>query len=389
LKRSSAAGFSLIELLVALVIGLLAALVIQQVMAVFEGQKRTSGSGSDAQVNGAVALTYLEREVRQAGYGLLAGGSQMCPLGINIYYDEDKDENKNEIRSPDEVVFDRVKLFPILIIDGGAGPDRVVVVRSDADFGPVPTTIEKRMPNPSSEITADSTGGLVKDQLFLVGAGDGSKVCTLMQMSQDPQPTGNGWNLQHNSGQFPFNPPNPDKVFTPELPPFYYVIGDIVINMGSFIARRFEILCDRLVEVDPIRDAGPYDCDPETPEGEPTPLVDQIVDLQAQYGIVDAGSQQITHWCDATATSICGDWSNPTSADIDISRVRALRIAVVARSTQYERDEVSPSSLTLWGDVDAADDDAAPVFALDSAQRHYRYKVFSTIVPIRNLIWGT
>lgn len=365
MKRSSAAGFSLIELLVALVIGSLAALVIQQVMAVFEGQKRTSGSGSDAQVNGAVALTYLEREVRQAGYGLLAGGSQMCPAGINVYYDGATQS-------------DGAALLPIRIIDGGVAPDTIVFVRSDAEFGALPTSIIKEMPNSSAEITADSTGGLSEDQLFLVGARDGSKICTLMQMSQDPQQTGNGWNLQHNSGQFPFNPPNPNTAFTdaPE-----YGIGDIVINMGSFMTRRFEIQCDRLAEVDPILVAGPYDCN------NTTPIVEQIVDLQAQYGIVDAGSQQITHWCDATATSLCGDWSNPTSADI--ARVRALRIAVVARSIQYEKDEVSPSSLTLWGDVNPANDDAAPVFALDSAQRHYRYKVFSTIVPIRNLIWGT
>lgn len=69
-------------------------------------------------------------------------------------------------------------------------------------------------------------------------------------------------------------------------------------------------------------------------------------------------------------------------------RVRALRIAIVARSIQYEKEMVSPATLTLWGEVDAANDDASPVRALTDEQRHYRYKVYTTIIPIRNLIWS-
>lgn len=350
-------GVTLIELLVALLIGSLAALVIQQVMAVFEGQKRTSGSGSDAQVNGAVALTSIEREVRQAGYGMLVGGSLMCPLGINIYFNGTTISNGGA-------------LLPIRITDGGAGPDSIDFVRSGAEVGALPTSIVKNMPNASSEVTADSTAGLKQTMLFVVGAADGSKICTLMQMSQDPQLTGNGWNLQHNSGQYPYNPPNPNNVFA--VAPTYG-IGDVVINMGSFIQRRFVISNERLTEIDNIL-------------GTVSPLVDQIIDLQAQYGIVNAGSQQIARWCDATATSKCGDWSNPSS--IDIMRVRALRIAIVSRSIQYEKEMVSPANLTLWGVVNPANEDAAPVRALTDEQRHYRYKVYTTLVPIRNLIWS-
>jgi type IV pilus assembly protein PilW len=227
------------------------------------------------------------------------------------------------------------------------------------------------MPNESAEITADGTGGLKETMIFVVGAADGSKMCTLMQMSQDPQLTGNGWNLQHNSGQFPYNPSNPNNAFA-NAPT--YGIGDVVINMGMFIQRRFVIANERLTEIDNIT-------------GAVVPLVDQIIDLQAQYGIADVGGQQITHWCNATATSICGDWTNPTATDI--VRVRALRIALVARSIQYEKEMVSPASLTLWGDVNAGDDDAAAVRALSDDQRHYRYKTYTTIVPIRNVIWGS
>ena len=363
MKRSAQQGVTLVELMVALVIGSLAVLVIQQVMAVFEGQKRTSSGGADAQVNGAVALFSIEREIRQAGYGLFGGDGSLCPLGINIYYNG-------------TTVSDGGTLRPVVILDGGAGPDAIEFLRSDADFGAVPTAIVKNMPNASAIVTADSAAGLVQSQRFLVAGKGGSKVCTLMQMSQNAQQTGNGWNLQHNAGQHPYNPPNPNGVFT--VAPSYE-IGDLVVNMGNFVHGRHQVLCDRLTEVNPTVTAAPYTC------ANATPLVDQIVDLQAQYGIAAAGSTQVSQWCNATAGSICGNWSNPAAADV--SRIRAVRIAVVARSVQMEREPVSPANLTFWEAGDPGD--APPSRALSSDERHYRYKGFTTIVPIRNVIWGS
>ena len=63
-------GFSLVELMVGLVIGLLATLVIIQVFSTFEGQKRSTSGSSDAQTNGSIALMSIQRNVQMAGYGL-------------------------------------------------------------------------------------------------------------------------------------------------------------------------------------------------------------------------------------------------------------------------------------------------------------------------------
>src|SRR3970040_922928 len=69
-QRSRSRGFSLVELLVAAAIGIIASLAIFQVFAVFEGQKRTTTSGGEAQTSGTLALFTVERELRQAGYGV-------------------------------------------------------------------------------------------------------------------------------------------------------------------------------------------------------------------------------------------------------------------------------------------------------------------------------
>ena len=68
-------GFTLVELMVGLLIGLLASLAVMQVMWSSEGQKRTTTSGSDAQVDGALALSALQRAIQPAGYGFAARSS--------------------------------------------------------------------------------------------------------------------------------------------------------------------------------------------------------------------------------------------------------------------------------------------------------------------------
>src|SRR6202795_1328786 len=62
-------GFSMVELLVAMLIGLIGMIIIFQVFEVSEGIKRTTTSGGDAQQNGVIALYTMERDFKNAGMG--------------------------------------------------------------------------------------------------------------------------------------------------------------------------------------------------------------------------------------------------------------------------------------------------------------------------------
>lgn len=362
MKRSAQKGVTLVELMVALVIGAVTVLAIQQVMAVFEGQKRSSTGGADAQVNGAVALFTLEREIRQAGYGLFTGEGALCPLGINIHHSGSTSSDAGLLR-------------PLLIHDGGSGPDAIEVVRADTGFGAIPVSIVRNMTNAAAAITTESRIGLDKNELFIAAGREGNKICTLMQVSETPTESGGSFTVQH-AASAPYNPLSPTTAFT--TAPLYGV-GDAAIVVGRFVHGRHQVLCNRLTEVDPSVTGGPFDC------ANTDPVVDQIIDLQAQYGIAPVGSMKVSQWCNATSSSNCGDWSNPDASAI--TRVRAVRIAIVARSAQYEKEQVSPAALTLWDAGDPGDD--PPTRALSGEERHYRYKVFTTIVPIRNVIWGS
>lgn len=366
-KKRADRGFTLVELLVGLAVGLITLLVLTQLFASFEGQKRTSTGGNDAQTNGAFALYMLDREIRMAGYGLFGPEAMLCKKGINVYYDDPAGGGTT--------VLNAASFVPIRIIDGGGSkPDSVISMRSDAEFGAIPTTaIEKHMPETSSILKVDSNPGLkgpdrwkgTLGDLFIMAAKNGDKVCTLMQLTQDPHATGSGFNLNHNPGASgPYNPPA-GKFAVPEG----YDVGDIVINMGSYPRQQFSVQCEQLVESDALVVGAP-NCNNSNP------LVAQIVNLQAQYGIAPVGSSAVNQWVDAT-----GAWANPSGDDI--ARVRAIRLAVVARNSQYEKnaaDTGTPDEVELWA--------GGPAIDFAEADRHYRYRVYETIIPLRNVIWS-
>lgn len=81
-SRARQVGVGLVETMVGLTLGLLVTLVITQVWGAFEGQKQRTIGGASAQVNGLLALTQLEQDIRNAGAGLTDSAAFDC---TNIY----------------------------------------------------------------------------------------------------------------------------------------------------------------------------------------------------------------------------------------------------------------------------------------------------------------
>ena len=80
----SSAGFSLIELMVGALIGLIATVIIFQMFAVSESQKRATTGASDSMQSGTQAMFQVERDVALAGYGL---SKHLFGCTINGWYD--------------------------------------------------------------------------------------------------------------------------------------------------------------------------------------------------------------------------------------------------------------------------------------------------------------
>ena len=83
--RPGMSGFSLIELMVAMVIGLVVTLAISSVLIRSEGSKRSSTSVNDLNQTGAYAAFVLDRAVRSAGSGFSQRWGEVygCQLDVS------------------------------------------------------------------------------------------------------------------------------------------------------------------------------------------------------------------------------------------------------------------------------------------------------------------
>ncbi len=379
MKRTRQQGYSLIELMIATSLAVITGLVALQVASSFQLRRVTTGGKNDAVVSAAVGLYTIERELRMTGAGLIGSDGLVCKTGINLQHD-------------DIVVHDRDPLPLVTIIDGGAGPDIIQYIRSDVQGSSsgAPANIIDTMDSADAALHVDRVDGLKTGDLYIAASSDGNKLCTLYQMSSDPIPNVNTFKLFHASGDTgPYNPQSA-AVFSN---PMAYEVGDKVINLGRQPISAFSIACKSVVASDgdpaPAADSTPTGCELlryapiETAPviGKGMAVASQIINLQAQYGVAAVGSQSISEWVDATGAT----WQTPTVADF--SRIKAVRVALVARG-EYDAALVSPEKLTLWSEPPTGQvlEASTLELTLTAEQRHYRYTVLTTVVPLINII---
>ncbi|MES2353095.1 MAG: PilW family protein [Pseudomonadota bacterium] len=358
LRHIKQQGFSLAELMVAMVIGLVASLVIQQMFSVFSAQSRTTTSGADAQENGLVASQMIERDIRSAGYGLTNSALLNCTTTYTY---------RSDIDAP----IPNFSLRGFSITDGGAGPDELTFQYGTSIRAGVDSTISDTMPQSSSELKVSNTNGFSDGDLMMVVQGT---KCTLMQITQVQAAS---FHLQHNPGGsgLTYNPTVPFQT-TNAWPA--YDAGASLFNLGSITSRQYKILNNSLQLSE---DSGVTFND----------LVRDIVTIQAQYGITAtavSSDHAVTKWVNATVDPTTGtNWAAPSATDFQ--RIKAIRFAVVARSNLRESTQVTSTSLTLWPQVTSGQTTSGLTYAVADADRYYRYKVYQTVVPMRNVIWGS
>lgn len=367
-------GFSLVELLVGMAMGVIVLLIILQALSVAEQYKRTTTSGSDAQINGLMALRAMEAEIRMAGYGM-TNNANLCP-SINSYYDG---------------TLTSITGMPVKIVDGGTGSDSIEIVYSSSFNAAAPTRITTAMPIPSNVTRVSNLAGINTCDFVLYAAKDGSKACTMLQVTGK-----NSNNLQFltGSGQSDYNPPGG---FNGALfPPGGYTTNDIIINMGSFVDKRFSVNKTASKDEYFLRQTKVNSADDGCNPVDPNPdldMISNIVNIQAQYGVAPTSSQQVDCWTSAAATNTgCSittgsNWSNPPTADVQ--RIKAIRVAIVVRSALSEKPsstggscDTTTAAPTSWN--------GGPTINLSSISNWqcYRYKVYQTVIPIINVIWA-
>jgi len=358
-------GISLVETMVGLTLGLLVVLVITQVWSVFEDQKSRTASGSSAQESGLLALTQLEQDVRSAGAGLTDSAAFDCTTTYSYY------ETGGTSVSPAPGFSSGMSMIPLQITDGGSGSDTLTIKRGSDFLGALPAVITKTMPSSSAELNVNSVAGFADgDVVLAVDSATGN--CTVMLVTQVQ---GAALNLQHNPGATTtYNPSVPYQT-TNSWPA--YSTGAKIIKVGQMIERIYTVSNNHLAL---------------TAGGTTTTLAGDIVMLKAQYGIAPTGSQDVSAWVNATAAT---GWNVLTSAKV--KQIKAVRLAIVARSPKMEATSVTeacssttsstPTGLCAW--AGSATSPAPSIdLSADANWQRYRYRVYETIIPIRNVIWA-
>lgn len=344
-KSRHATGFSLVEVMVGAAVGMFGILAIMQMFTVSEASKRATVAGADAQENGLMALFTIERDARNAGAGLTSLG---CTT-INAFNDTLGTFN--------------LSTLPVTIARDApaAGTDQITVLYSSSAYSSIPTSIVDAMPDSSAILKVDNATGFTAGQMAIIS--EPPKACSMIQLSQDGQPAGNKWTVQHNPAEV-FNPPGGANIF----PAGGYGTSAKLTNMGDLVNRRYDVQNNRLMMTDPTRPLVAL----TDPNPNPIALVDNIVALRAQYGR-DTNADGFQDVYDNTA---------PAAA----TEVVSARIAVVARSADRDAIAVSPATLVLWSGGTTANGGA---ITLDANAQRYRYKVYVTTIPLRNVLWAS
>ena len=392
-SRERLSGFGLVELMVAMVIGMLGIVVMMQVFSMFEGQKRTTTSGDDAIATGAIALYSLQRDIQRAGWGI----SDITLIGCTITG---------------------------LTVGGGAIPLNPVTI-NPVDAGGIPLVPVGDANTDTLLVVSGNGNGTVEGAQFLAAAAASATTYTVQApiAFADPVPTDAfpmrvvGTAQTRVAGTCALvadalaaQPTAASVTLTVGGVSTAFVSGDRLFMLGDRpVVRVYAIRGGSLTVCDWMAN----NCAAAASAGDTNvwvPIANDIVSLRAQYGrdtaaddmdgIVDVWDRTIP----ATATPISTTASRNMEA-CAIARIGAVRLALVARSTQPERtldwpaltQHVTPAA-PVWAGNDPAAvaissaAAAAVGFTLPSPDpagwptwQDFRYKVFQTVVPLRNI----
>lgn len=357
-------GFTLVELMVGMAIAMVGLLVMSTIMMAANAQKKTTASGADAQTSGAISSYAIERDLRMAGYAINMTGL----LGCKIHgYDEQS--------SPPGPF--TLNLVPVVIVPGsGGGPDRLEITYGDSDVGFNAPHLTKEHNGNSAEYKVDNRFGFHEGNLIVVSEpgldvdGDGQDDCTLAQVTGVPGTPGKTDNIIHNSGNYTnaagqnvparYNPPGGIGIpYSTDAR--VYNLGDLP---GNYI-YAVDTTSSQLTFQNALVSASA------------TAIGENIVMLRAWYAKDTNGDGAIDVY-DQTLPTSSAQWD----------QVIGVRFAIVARSHNRELGTVSPATLELWPAMTLNGVSfSGPTMSLTDEQRFYRYKVFQTLVPLRNQIW--
>jgi type IV pilus assembly protein PilW len=387
-------GMTLIELMVALAIGLGITLAISSVLIASENHKRTTTSTNDAQQTGSYAVYALDKALRGAGSGI-AGSAFPTDVGVLGCH----------LNAGTPTIFPRATPFPApfaAFLGGVTNPlvvapvligknqsqdgvsDVIMVMSGSGSAGGVSRQITGG--GSATTATLDNTVGFAHNDLLLVSQ-SGVADCLMEQVDTFPTPTLNlaGTYYKATGGTTSM------VALAGSTSSYVTPIGNADANNVQFMlfgldGNRTLYSYDLLQNLNAYRGTG---------VDSPQAIADGVVQMNALYGIDTNGDGIQDEWADPGVAA----WNVNTvmTTPAKMKQIVSVRVALVVRGEYYDLNGGTASnpnpvtvSLKFFNGLHSGPLGAGPLLAqtinMVGTDRQFRYRVFEFTVPLRNML---
>lgn len=388
--RRRGRGFSLVEIMVGVAIGIVGMLVIFKTIATWDAHTRSTSAGGDAQSAGNLAMFNLERAIKQAGQGFMAIGPALAtpPASLGCMVNGADSGART-------LPFAQFRMVPVEIVLTPNQPDTINVLYGNSPFF---VSEEPFTASTASSKTLARRNGFRRGDLAIAAVGAN---CNLLEVTGDAN--GDGKTIDHADAvsyadAYAVPAANKTARYNSAALPALGALGNIYslgpaprrdswwVDTGAFAGNRTgNLMNSEMFSGDPARVIG---------EG--------VVNMKAIYGLNTLG---------ALGNRTVNLWTNVAPVTpADWAQVLSVRVALLVRSRQFERTAdqsasgvptgvtsvqptwsgaaVVPGSNFVMTNVDGTPDNLGPNNPDPNNWRYYRYRVYEKEIPLRNVMWG-
>jgi type IV pilus assembly protein PilW len=371
-----AAGFSLIELMVAMAIGLVLSLAVSRVLITSQESKLTTTSVNDVNQTGGYLAYVLDRMVRSAGsgyaqrranFGCLLNASRSASTIL---------PRATALPAPFASVSGSFRLAPVLIYRGAgqAGSDVVAVMSGTAGFGEAPLPVITGSATTTRVLLPNTVGYRSNDLVLL--ADDALAACMVQQISSTFAESGDQ-TLPLAGTYFDATGNNVNLV------DFGVSGSSVAMALGRVGSPALNPPEFRLFGVGSNATLFSYDLLDIDGSDTPVPVAEGVVELRAIYGVDTDGNGTLDSWVSPgtapyTSAALL-DGSN--ASRLRLAGIVAVRLGMILRTNLPEKDNVGRASITLFSGL------AGTVTRnFTGSELNYRYRSLEVTVPLRNML---
>lgn len=340
-------GFTLIEIMVAVVIGLFGVMAMTQMYIQAENNKKTSTNSGDAMIEGMVAMTELQRDIRMAGYGV----ANKLVLGCNFQFTYNDASGSPITRTINRL--GSVTINHENIPAGDNNTDTLLIFYADTRGFP-----SEDSSTPASTALQYTVGAIhqyrVGDYVVIAPDIPECNNATTRQLAQVTNLTQVSSSITINAGNFS----NRNTIFN---------LGAAFPTIVVYAIRNGKLTrCNYL-----LNDCGLASNTSKANVWES--VANNIVSMRAQY------AQRVPNPAGGTTLNY---QQNAYTTACDWLKTPVIRVGILARNPQPEKD--ATSTVPTW----SGSSGDAP-FLLSGDWKNYRYNVQESMINMRNMAWLT